>query len=325
LKKINLKTKIREHHANWLELFYDLIYVIVITRLTHIIIVGHDNHVSINDYIAYFALFVPVWWAWTGNTMFENRFGSNDAVNRIMTLVQMFALILLAVYAADGVGDGAMGFALSYAFIRFMLVVMYGRVHLSNPDLRHITWRFIVGFGLGASLWALSVLFEPKVMFALWALGLGIDFLTPILSRSLLYKVSVHRSHLPERSGLLFIIVLGEALLVLVNGIDATSLSAALLLRLFLAFTLVSAVWWAYFEIVERTLMGKLSGAAQMHIYGHLPIYVGLGLLAAFCHQLLGMSGPKLAPALLLGASLILIFLPLLAIRTVADAQAKAA
>jgi low temperature requirement protein LtrA len=319
VKKITLQTRSEVHHANWLELFYDLIYVIVITRLTHMIIVGHDGHVTLNDYIAYFVLFVPVWWAWTGHTMLENRFGNDDMANRVMTLMQMFALVLLAVFAADGVGKGAVGFALSYAFVRFMLVAMYARVHLGNARVRPITGRFMAGFGIGALLWAISVFFEPKIMFALWGLGLTIDFLTPILSRTLLTQASVHRSHLPERTGLLFIIVLGESLLVLVNTIGDAGLDAAILMRLMLAFALIATVWWSYFEIMERAVMGKLSGAAQLHIYGHLPIYIGLGLLAAFCHRLLNTPGEISGYILLLIASLALVFIPLLAIRFVSN------
>ncbi len=318
MKKVALKTQAREHHANWLELFYDLIYVIVITRLTHTIIVGHDGHVLPGDYVAYFALFVPVWWAWTGHTMLENRFGNDDLIDRVMTLVQMFGLILLAVFAADGVGKGAIGFALAYTFVRFMLIAMYVRVYISNAELRPVTGRFIAGFTLGATLWAVSVFFEPKIMFSLWALGLAVDFLTPILSRKLLSRVSVHGSHLPERTGLLFIIVLGESLLVLVNGIENATLGTDILVRLLLAFVLVASVWWVYFDTMEHALMGKLAGAAQAHIYGHLPIYTGLGVLAAFCHRLL--RDPAIitqGSAQLLMASLALIFIPLFVIRRV--------
>jgi len=73
-----LKTGAFARHATWLELFYDLIYVVVIARLAHLITHAHDNHLSLEAYLLFVALFICVWWAWTGHTMFQNRFDNDD-------------------------------------------------------------------------------------------------------------------------------------------------------------------------------------------------------------------------------------------------------
>jgi len=88
-----------------------------------------------------------------------------------------------------------------------------------------------------------------------------------------------------------------------------------MILRLFLAFSLVVMVWWRYFDDIETALMGKLQGAAQLHIYGHLPIYLGVGLLAAFCHNILDTQVGTGSAGILLAISLALIFLPLRALQ----------
>ncbi|MBL4626747.1 MAG: low temperature requirement protein A [Roseicyclus sp.] len=215
-KQIGLKGNDVARHANWLELFYDLIYVIVIARLTHMIIGGYDTAIGFTEYFTYAVLFVPVWWTWTGHTLFLNRFGRDTHLERLLTFVQMFGLILLAVFVLDGLkgggglAGGASAFALAYAFVRFTLIAMYIMAHIQNPQYRPLTLRLILGFSTGAALWAVSVFFPPNIMFALWGLGLAIDLLTPIFARNCLTKMPVHRSHLPERTGLLFIIVLGS-------------------------------------------------------------------------------------------------------------------
>ncbi len=320
-KQTTLKGNDVARHANWLELFYDLIYVIVIARLTHMIIGGYGTAIGFSEYFTYVVLFVPVWWTWTGHTLFLNRFGRDTKIERLLTFTQMFGLVLLAVFVVDGLsvqdnlGGGAKAFALAYAFVRFALVAMYIMAHKQNPEYRPLTKRLIFGFGLGATLWAGSIFFDPNIMFMLWVLGLGIDLLTPLFARGCLKKMPVHRSHLPERTGLLFIIVLGESLLVLVDSIKDVSLGADMILRLLLAFSLIVMVWWRYFDDIETALMGKLQGAAQLHIYGHLPIYLGVGLLAAFCYKILdGQIGTGSA-GILLAVSLALIFLPLRALQ----------
>jgi low temperature requirement protein LtrA len=54
-------------HATWLELFYDLVFVVVIFQLAH----NLEEDFSLNGFLGFLALFVPVWWSWTG----AGRFG----------------------------------------------------------------------------------------------------------------------------------------------------------------------------------------------------------------------------------------------------------
>lgn len=311
MKNISLNTGSSERHATWLELFYDLIYVIAIARLTHLITVGHHDHVGLADYIHYAVLFIPVWWAWTGHTMFENRFGTDDAVDRVLTLLQMFFVIMLAVFVTGALEQHQVGFAIAYAMIRLLLVVMYARVYLANPKLRPVAAAFIKGFGLGIVFWVLSTFVSPPYVYWLWAVGLLIEMLTPIVIRKQLRDLSVHKSHLPERTGLLVIIVMGEAVLGLVTESAITDFSSALFVRLLLAFSLVACLWWLYFETMERTLMGKLEGAAQLHIYGHLFIYIGLGIFASAIKHMIDTSFEPSALGLTFMAGLLFILIPM--------------
>jgi len=95
VKRIGLNTT-KGRHVDWLELFYDLIYVVVIARLAHIVLEGHDGQIGPHEYLVFFTLFVPVWWSWIGHTMFENRFGTYDATDRLLALLQMFFAVMLA-------------------------------------------------------------------------------------------------------------------------------------------------------------------------------------------------------------------------------------
>jgi len=311
MKNIKFNTSNEERHANWLELFYDLVYVIIIARLTHMIIIGHDGHIVWHDYVVYVSLFFPVWWIWTGHTLYENRFGSDDSVDRLLTLAQIFCAILLAVSVTQALDTSHVQFTLAYTAIRIILVLMYLRVYISNPPLRGVSGGFITGFSAGIAMWLLSLGFEPPLMFLFWGVGLLIDMLTPLLLRSKLSTVPVHKSHLPERTGLLVIILLGESVAGLVSSTEQFQWHTTPLLNLLLAFALLCTIWWLYFDTMEKTLMGKLKGTAQLHIYGHLPIYIGLGLLAASLRHLVVEDYTASEFSLLLSTSLLFILLPL--------------
>ena len=117
-----LKTGRFKRHATWLELFYDLVYVVVIAKLAHLITHPHDGHITLHQYAVFATLFVPVWWAWTGHMMFQNRFDPDDTPQKILTLLQMLAACFMAVFITGVFAESANAFALSYVAIRTLLI-----------------------------------------------------------------------------------------------------------------------------------------------------------------------------------------------------------
>ena len=49
--------------ANWLELFFDLVFVYAIAKATHTIAGPHDGQISAQYYGLFFLIIIPVWWA----------------------------------------------------------------------------------------------------------------------------------------------------------------------------------------------------------------------------------------------------------------------
>ncbi len=310
VKRIGLNTD-KERHAAWLELFFDLVYVVALTRLTHIVVAGHGGHIEASDYLAFFTLFVPVWWSWVGHTMYQNRFGTYDITDSLLTLLQMFFAIMLAFGVGNAFAETRVVFALAYAATRWVLIIMYMRVYLGNPDVRSIAGGLSFGFSIGSSLWVISVFFSPPIMYALWITGLAIELVTPLLLRKKLVLVPVHNTHLPERAGLFALLVMGESFLGLVSGADSYAFSEIPVLNLFFGFSIICAIWWLYFGTLEKALNGNLRGAAHLFLYGHLPIYMGIGLLAAGVQRLVSVSHSTNDLSFIFSFSLLLILVPL--------------
>lgn len=84
---------------------------------------------------------------------------------------------------------------------------------------RSLTTRYASGFGIAAALWLLSTFVQLPFRFWLWAIGLIIDFATPVGAGQLHTDLALHTSHLPERFGLLTLIVLGESIVAVVDGV----------------------------------------------------------------------------------------------------------
>lgn len=313
MKKL-LQSTIENHKVSWLELFYDLIYVVVIAKLAHLVTFGHNGHLGLAEFAIFIALFIPVWWAWTGHALYATRFYDDSVTDRILTLAQMFLVVLLSVYITDAFnGEGHM-FAFCYAAIRGLLVVMYLRVYYLNKDMRPVSSCLATGFSIGTLLWLISAFLPGMWMYTFWILGLLIDFVTPFRCRSLLKLVSVHKHHLPERFGLLVIILLGESIATLPSALSAENLTFYEITLALLGFISLATLWWHYFEVLERVVIGSKLGAAHLIIYGHLPIFIGLALFASAIRQ--NIVGHLALPdiALLYCISLSLYLIPVLLI-----------
>ena len=133
-----------ERHATWLELFFDLIFVVAIAQLAH----NLNQDISLSGFLGFVVLFVPVWWAWVGATFYANRFDTDDLCHRLLTAIQIVAVAALAVNIHDGLGKTSASFALSYASVRAVLVVEYLHASRSVAAVRRLDYRFQPMVGL---------------------------------------------------------------------------------------------------------------------------------------------------------------------------------
>lgn len=266
-----------ERHATWLELFYDLVFVAALSQLANRL----SGDYSPEGALRFAVLFVPVWWAWVGHTFYLSRFDTEDIGHRLLTMVQMTAIASLAIHVHDALETTSIGFALSYAAVRFILVAEYARAGRHLPAVRPLTRRYVRGFGTAAALWALSVLVPVPWRFWLWGVALVVDFAAPLTAGQLHVRFPPHLSHLPERFGLFTIIVIGEAVASVVFGIGQTGLTwvsaTAGLMGLLIAF----ALWWGYFEGAKGATARRLQALAhvksyQQWLYAHLPLLMGI-------------------------------------------------
>lgn len=272
--------EVNEHqprHATWLELFYDLVFVVAVSQLAHKL----SQEVSLLGFLSFAALFVPVWWAWIGTTFYANRFDTDGMGRRILMGLQMLAISALAVNVHHGLGESSVGFALAYAASRLMLILEYLWAGWYIPEARRLTNRYALGFSIGMLLWLISVFVPLPIRLGLWVLGLGIDFATPLSARQLLLQIPPHPEHLPERFGLFTIIVLGEAIIAVVNGISEMDWNGFSVIAAVLGFTAAFSLWWLYFDNVEGSALATSEKTGRMLIlqlwlYIHLPLVIGL-------------------------------------------------
>ena len=208
-----------ERHATWLELFFDLVFVVAIAQLAD----GLAEDPSLRGFLIFAGLFVAVWWAWVGYTFYADRFDTDDPPHRVLMLAGMFAVAILASVIPDAFHGETASFALAYAGVRAIVVVLNARAWWHLPAARPLLDVYIPAFSASIALFLVSVAVEPPYRYWIWALALLIDLGTPLASQERIRQVPIHSSHTRERSGLFTIIVFGESILAVVLGTTTVS------------------------------------------------------------------------------------------------------
>lgn len=278
-----------EHrHATWLELFYDLVFVVAVSQIAHYL---HED-ITLKGFLGFVFLFIPVWWAWIGTTFYANRFDSDDIKHRLLTGLQMLAVAALAVNIHDGLGESSAGFAIAYAVTRFVLVLEYLRVIKHIPQARGLAKYYCAGFSIAAVLWLISTFVPISIRFILWGLGLAVDFITGSTAKRFQIALLPHPEHLPERFGLFTIIVLGEAIIAVVNGVSEQKWDIQSAISAVFGFSIAFSLWWIYFENVSGSILKSADvdrkvGLIQIWLYGHLPLVIGLATTGVGVEQII--------------------------------------
>jgi low temperature requirement protein LtrA len=264
--------------TTWLELFYDLIFIVTISGLAH----NLSHNISLSNFLAFGALFIPVWWIWISATLYDNWFDCEiDLAHRLLILLQMNILVVLAANMHQGLNDNSIGCAISYVAVRIITIVEYLRAGHYIPEARPLTTRFTISFAIASGFWLISAFAPLPWRFILWTVGILVDLGTPrLVGMQLLKQFPVHIDHLVERLGLFTIIVLGESIVGVVGGFTEQEWDFWPLMTAVLGLGIAFCLWWIYFDSVDSSpLISVRSGNVKISLlwlYSHLILAMSL-------------------------------------------------
>jgi low temperature requirement protein LtrA len=264
---LTLDSNPTERHASWLELFFDLVFVLAVAQVAQILAKNSD----VAGVLKYAVLFVPIWWTWIGFTFYADRFESDEAAYRILTFAGMLAVAALSLTLGNAfTPEGDIPLVVTYALVRLVLIALYIRSAYYVPLARSLALQYICGFGGAVLIFYLSLLTEPPVRYYLWAAAVILELATPFLNVRLTRIIPYDFSHIPERFGLFTIIVLGEAVIATATGASAVSWTAAPIAMASIGFAMAACVWWINFDFVEDDAIKSRSLIPRfIYLYGH--------------------------------------------------------
>ncbi|HEX5901501.1 MAG TPA: low temperature requirement protein A [Actinomycetota bacterium] len=282
-----------DRRVTFLELFFDLVFVVVISQLGHHL-ATHPSWAGVGWFVF---LFYAVWSSWLNGTLYYDLHTTNDVGVRVFTFAQMLTVAVMGAFIGDVPGEGTDGFALAYAANTLLLVILWFRTGLHDPAHRPGSVPYSIGYLVAAVLFAVSVAFEGSTTYWLWAIALASEVLG--------FVIGMHRWTPPEtqggdaiiattpslieRMGLFVIIVLGEVIVGAVAGMaDLDPLDATGIVIGLLGVIVAIGLWWIYFDLVSHR--EPVPRHTQLWLYLHFPLVVaiaagGAGVLNTIGHE----------------------------------------
>ncbi|MEL6151059.1 MAG: low temperature requirement protein A, partial [Chloroflexota bacterium] len=259
----------------WLELFYDLVYVATLIQIGNFL----SDNLTLLGFGQFIVMMFVVWWAWTGETLYQNRFVADDWLHRLLIFIQIAGVAVIGLSVSEAFGDLSVQFTVGYVMVRSIMIVLYIRTYVTHPESQAQSVNYMIGFGGGIAIW-LGALFIPAAYhWVAWLVAIAFEIV--FFARSSLrpgpnpWSIDVH--HGVERFGIFTIIVLGEAFVKVLDDAQGTALALPQILFGIAGLVVLYAMWWLYFSDTADDTFDEVSANKTISWgYGHLLLAVGL-------------------------------------------------
>ena len=272
--------------VSWAELFFDLVFVVAVTRLSALL--EHDH--TWGGLARALVVFVPVYWLWVGTAVQTNL----QDTSRPLLRIRIFGIALAAIFMALALPQAYHHLGLLFAFAYWIGRFVMGAGFVTAA-VRGGTWPvnpYSVSLVITGPMLVVGGFLHGNAREIVWALAAVIDLATPSLLRRRLRAMHYDAGHLTERFGLFVLIALGESVVAVGASADPQHLSWTQGVAIGVAFVFSCGLWWVYFHFAADAMRHALATAkVQLDItrlvlsYGHLAFIAAIVLIAVGLHE----------------------------------------
>lgn len=276
-----------KHKVSWLELFYDLVFVVAISSTSHLLTTVNQQPRHFFAIIGeYLLMIVPMWWAWAGQTMFLNRYRLILKKPHYYTFIQMFFVMLMTASFNLNFNETYFTFLLGFVGIRVLTIVQYHSAKrcIDNPADKKIIQLLTTYFTFSLVLSSTSLFFTGFPRYFILFFGIFLDIVMPLINRKKLRDSPVDVSHLAERLGLFTLICFGETVVALIAILNGQTMDVSTLLYVIAAFVAISLMWSSYYAHLDWIIDKKQLTNGQLLLYSNLFMLISITLFAAALH-----------------------------------------
>ncbi|MEV4654858.1 low temperature requirement protein A [Micromonospora sp. NPDC049301] len=257
--------------ATFLELFFDLAFVVALTGVSQRFAgLGDDTGWAlVNGFARTMLLFLALWLIWSQTAWITSRYEPEQPVIQAVVVGTMFAGLVMAVALPRAMEERALPFTVAYLMVMVVRPLVVAAALRGHPR-RLVPFRLAVWASVSAPLWLAGALGPDQLRLPLWAAALVIDYLAwalgwplPWLGAAAVGRWRIAGMHLADRYQQILLIALGESILVIGVVFSGKDYSAERAAAFTVAFVTSALLWRIYFHRAGLLLTEALDRAGM--------------------------------------------------------------
>lgn len=307
--------EVKEKKVGQIELFYDLIYVYAISRLTLLIEEPVQGMIPLSGFLRYIVICLVVLQAWLYMTNYINRYGQWKWYEYCLTSINMIA----SVYMANTISLEWNKMSLTFNLAMLVMLLCVAGLYFIQLRLKKQD--------PGAAKNSLTILpvacllyFSAFLASAFHAedIGMGLDIVAVLTGAFLPFFIRgkfdiriISFPHLVERFELITIITFGECVVGMTDFFDVRNFS----FRPILVFVIILALYGCYIIQIHWLCNHHRVDRSLRLMFSHYFIVISINLITVAFKFLENTESNKFFTAILMSAGLMLFFISLYANR----------
>lgn len=304
--------QVKEKRVEPIELFYDLIYVYAMSRLTLLVEEPVGGVIPLSRLASYVVVCLIILQSWLYLTNYVNRYGSWTWYEYVLTAVNMMATVYMTNTISAEWGDMSLAFNLAMLAMLLCVAAMYfiqTRVKTQDASAAHNSLEILAVDCLLYLAAALLAAFRPGPL-VIWVdvAAVLVGAFLPFFARGRFDISIISFPHLAERFELLTIVTFGEAVVGMAGFFDVSGLS----LRPALVFSSILALFGCYETQLRRLCDHHRTARALLLMFSHYFIVISLNLAGVALRYMGNRSADRGFASVLMAGSLWLYFISIL-------------
>lgn len=294
-----------------IELFYDLIFVYAISRLTSIISEHVNGVIAPFSFFAYIITSFVILQAWLYFTNYVNRYGQWKWYEYIIAVINMIAVI----YMANTIGSTwnyYLQFNISMLVMLFTVVILYSVHAYCERSLKGAAGNSITILLVVCSIYIIS---SVAVLWGYMNLVIWLNVLAiltgaflPFFIKGKFDKSIINFPHLAERFELLTIITFGESVVGMTHFFDVNNFSPLPIL----VFLIIITMFGSYVLQIHNLINHDRVERSLRLMFSHYFIVISINLVTVALELINGGEISNWVPAIMLIVSLAIFYISIM-------------
>ncbi|MEU8218997.1 low temperature requirement protein A [Micromonospora taraxaci] len=299
--------------ADLLELFFDLAFIASLTLVSQQM-AAEQSWTGIGEALLVLS---TLWAVWVTTTLITDTYSPRKRPIPYLILGIMFGVMLMSAALPTAFRDHGLVFGGTWAVInlgRGLVLIRSQRGRQGQErSVRALAWSLSAG-----ALWVVGgLLDDPGWRLGVWLAALAVDYIGfgfrfPVPGRPALPRYEVSPEHLAERYQQIYILTLGELVLVSVLGLSHQPFTPDRIAAFGTAFLTGVVLWWSYAGGAGATLRTAIEASphrarlVQTNPYAHWLMVAGVVGTAAGVERIIAEPGERpegVMTALILGGT----------------------